>query len=51
MFAVHLVHGMHPELFEAKVTVGFLRFNCYVQLGGGEGGGEGRGGEGCRVKM
>lgn len=21
MFAIHLVHGMHPEMFEAKVII------------------------------
>ena len=29
MFAIHLVHGMHPEMFEAKVTIcAVFLFSC-----------------------
>lgn len=30
MFAIHLVHGMHPEMFEAKVIIFALCFYFVV---------------------
>ena len=29
MFAIHLVHGMHPEMFEAKVIIFAVCF-CFL---------------------
>ena len=28
MFAIHLVHGMHPEMFEAKVIIFAVSLFC-----------------------
>ena len=30
MFAIHLVHGMHPEMFEAKVIIFAVCFHFVV---------------------
>ena len=32
MFALHLVHGMHPELFEEKVVFTSTTYCCILQL-------------------
>ena len=31
MFAIHLVHGMHPEMFEAKVIIFAVCF-CFLVI-------------------
>lgn len=32
MFALHLVHGMHPEMFEEKVVFTLTTYGCIRQL-------------------